>query len=543
MFGAERKLPPLKDPETGIVTIFPKVGTRRPEASRQLSQTQSQRDRSEARDEKVGAKGDAIRSVGAAAIVRPKSGAAPPPPVSQAISDDEAARKAAAAPDPALSSFFPKLVVPIDAQSDQIEQDVAQFDSLRDIKPGYGTGVQLAAVGPEDAWLTIKPETTFFRKVYRKHSNFAITNEEQYFQNGFVFGKTNAVVLPLAGEAVVDAWLEIELPALSATGTWVEDVGFAIVKEWRFIVGDALIESVPREWSKYASIGRVASEKMDALATMTGSSALDVSVAHTLYIPLPFFFCADGLSPTGQRTVLPIAALSNATSKTGGVRFEAVAEDLANLVNLTSSPTAALPSSISAATVLLDYTMMDLAERAAFLAFGHRILYRQIIVSEAPAYDSMTDGTASAKVATTVGLDGVNRDCANLLVLATDENAASKQTLFKFRTIGSIDLYLNGQQKRFATRPGDYFALAVPYDKINGVPAYGSNAYVYSFVAQGTGSTDNGGHVDLSAFSRPIVRATNIGNNSSSSPAVVKVLAECYNFMTIRDGFAKTDRV
>lgn len=542
MHVSERKLPPLKDPETGVVTIFPKTGSRRPSSARRTTPpiaksagTMSPADEARSRS---------LKSVesGLRPLSPSPTGTAPPPPVAPSISENEKARKAAETPDPALSSFFPKLVVPIDSKTDEVVQDAYQFDSLRDIKPGYGTGVQLAAIGPEDSWLTIEPQTTFFKAVYKSHTNFAVTTEEQFFQSGFKFGFTNTLVLPLAGEALTDAWLEIELPAISATGTWVEDVGFAMIKEWRLIIGETLVQYVPRDWSRYCSLARVDSEKNAGLLSMIGSGPLDVSVSHTLYIPLPFFFCSAGSSPGGLRTVLPIGALSNASSKTGGVRVEAVAEDLSNLVNLTTSPSSSLPTSISNATVLLDYALMDTMERAAFLAFGHRILYRSIVKSEEPAYDSLSDGTASTRASTTVGLDGVNRNVANLVILATDENEASKKTLFKYRSINSIDLFLNGQQKRFATRPGDYFALVVPYDRIGGVPEPGSNVYTYSFVAPGTCQTDNGGHVDLSAFSRPILRASGVGGDSSS-PAVIRVLSECYNFLTVRDGFAKTDRV
>lgn len=458
----------------------------------------------------------------------------PPEPV-------DAKRYEAGKADPELSSFFPKPVVKENSDGD-IVQKVAQFDPLRDIKPGYGTGVQLAAIGPEDEWTTINPQTTFFRAVHKRHTNFAITTEEQYFQGGFKFGLTNFAVLPLAGEALVDAWLEITLPALPATGTWVRSIGFAMVKEWRLGIGDQIVQTSPRDWSEFCSLARVTSEKNDALRTMIGSEPLDVSVSHTIYVPLPFFFCSSGYAPSGQRTVLPIGALSNASSKTGTVRVEAVAEELKNLVSLTSGATSPLPSSISSATLLLDYALMDAQERASFLAFGHRILYRSVVTSEEPAYDSLSSGRASNRKVTTVRLDGVNRDVSNLVVLAVDENEIDRKSLFSYRSVESIDLFLNGQQKRFATRPGKYFSLCSPYGSSDSVPPVGSNVHVYSFVAPGTGPTDNGGHVDLSAFVHPTIKISNVGGDSNV-PARVRVLSECYNFLTIKDGFAKTDRL
>ena len=36
--------------------------------------------------------------------------------------------------------------------------------------------IQLIAIGAQDVYLTQKPEITFFKTVYRRHTNFAISN-------------------------------------------------------------------------------------------------------------------------------------------------------------------------------------------------------------------------------------------------------------------------------------------------------------------------------------------------------------------------------
>jgi hypothetical protein len=45
-----------------------------------------------------------------------------------------------------------------------------------------GGRIQLVYVGKEDNFLTGNPKVSFFRFVYRQHTNFAIENIEQVFE-------------------------------------------------------------------------------------------------------------------------------------------------------------------------------------------------------------------------------------------------------------------------------------------------------------------------------------------------------------------------
>ena len=42
--------------------------------------------------------------------------------------------------------------------------------------------IQLAAYGAEDLYLTGNPQITFFKMVYKRHTNFAMENIEQQFE-------------------------------------------------------------------------------------------------------------------------------------------------------------------------------------------------------------------------------------------------------------------------------------------------------------------------------------------------------------------------
>ena len=58
-----------------------------------------------------------------------------------------------------------------------------------------GTIVQLRGKGAEDIHLTTKPEITFFKAVYKKHTNFSMENIEAIFNTPAKFGSTCFVKL------------------------------------------------------------------------------------------------------------------------------------------------------------------------------------------------------------------------------------------------------------------------------------------------------------------------------------------------------------
>ena len=528
MADSERRFPALKDPETGVFTAFPR--SKRPRAPVLPVPT------------------SAPPSARPAFSFPPKE-AQPPPerrPDFRELTAAQIAKEPSAEPtlssgpsDASLDAFFPKPLVGVDPKTDKIVQKVESVDLLRDIRPSDGSAISLAAVGPEDRWLTVDPSYSPFRQTYRRHTPFAISQIEREFEKGFRFGATNISFVSLSGDAITGGVLEVRLPALQASGTWVPFVGLAIVREWRLLIGDQLVQSVPRDWQFFKTVGRTPISKAAGLLEMVGAAPLDVSVEHVLYVPIPFFFADDTGTP---RLTLPVSSLSNA-SVSRPTRLELIAEDVQNLVNLTYGSPQGLPTSMTA-TLVFDYVYMSDQERAAFVAFGHRMLFSAVVAVEERAYRLQGDGKVGAKASTPVQLDGVNKNVTNIVIVASEEDAAQRKTLFKYGSIDSIDLFLNGQQKRFQTRPGDYFSKVVPYMH-GGVPEYGdkrANVYQYSFTAPGTyRPRDNAGHVNIAAFNNPTLRANGVRMPDGSVPSKVTVMCEYLNFLTTENGFARVE--
>ena len=73
--------------------------------------------------------------------------------------------------------------------------------------------VQIVAFGSEDIFLTGTPQITFFKAVYRHHTNFAIESVAQYFISEPNFGhETTSIINKGGGDLMGKVYLEIDIP-------------------------------------------------------------------------------------------------------------------------------------------------------------------------------------------------------------------------------------------------------------------------------------------------------------------------------------------
>ena len=67
-----------------------------------------------------------------------------------------------------------------------------------------GGMLQIAAYGAQDVYLTSNPQITYFKTVYRRHTNFAIESIEQQFNSlsNIDFGKHAYSTIERRGDLV-----------------------------------------------------------------------------------------------------------------------------------------------------------------------------------------------------------------------------------------------------------------------------------------------------------------------------------------------------
>jgi hypothetical protein len=77
--------------------------------------------------------------------------------------------------------------------------------------------IQIVAYGTADVFLTGMPQITFFKLVYRRHTNFAIENIEQTFSGTKNFGNTLSCTLDKVGDLINKMYLKVVLPNVFLT--------------------------------------------------------------------------------------------------------------------------------------------------------------------------------------------------------------------------------------------------------------------------------------------------------------------------------------
>merc|ERR1711935_185113 len=80
-----------------------------------------------------------------------------------------------------------------------------------------GALLELAAKGGQDVYFICNPQISFFKKVYKRHTNFSIDYDKIMID--IDFGKTTKFAIPRKGDLVKNMYLHFDLPNLSDDDT------------------------------------------------------------------------------------------------------------------------------------------------------------------------------------------------------------------------------------------------------------------------------------------------------------------------------------
>lgn len=120
--------------------------------------------------------------------------------------------------------------------------------------------IQLVARANQDLFLIHEPQITFFKVVYRRHTNFSLEPIQQNFITRPNFGKRVTCVLSRNGDLIRKIYVVIELPTIPkfvdarqnpdpiAKFAWVRRVGYAIIKTVEIEIGGELIDRQYGDW-------------------------------------------------------------------------------------------------------------------------------------------------------------------------------------------------------------------------------------------------------------------------------------------------------
>lgn len=180
----------------------------------------------------------------------------------------------------------------------------------------------VASTGVEDLFLTHNPQITFFKIIYRRHTNFSSEEIQQSFNSEPDFGKRSTCVISNEGDLINRMTLKITLPDIAFSNNdnnlikfaWVRKIGYALIKSIEIEINGKVIDRHYGEWLYIwneltnKNINDQGMKKLigdvDELTTFTSTKD-----KYILYIPLQFWFCrSTGVS-------LPVVALQLSTIK------------------------------------------------------------------------------------------------------------------------------------------------------------------------------------------------------------------------------------
>jgi len=166
--------------------------------------------------------------------------------------------------------------------------------------------IQLVAYGAQDIFLTNDPQITFFKIVYRRHTNFSTEMIPQYFNSQPDFGKRITAVLSRSGDLIRRIYLVAVLPKIPqfknedqeidgiTKFAWVRRIGYALIKSVEIEIGGELIDRQFGDWLNiWHELNRPDEKNIDKiigdvseLRDLTNGKKI-----YKLFIPLQFWFC------------------------------------------------------------------------------------------------------------------------------------------------------------------------------------------------------------------------------------------------------------
>jgi len=333
--------------------------------------------------------------------------------------------------------------------------------------------LQLVAYGAQDVYLTGNPQITFFKVVYRRHTNFALESIQQTFNGSVGWGNRVTATISRNGDLISRAYLEMKV---TGGTTLVPMVGLKAVKYVELEIGGQKIDKHYGEWMYIWNELSMPVGKKQAYYNMVGGKGMDN--ASTMYVPLEFWFCRNvGLA-------LPLI----------GLQYHEVK------VNIQFAPDSEVADAASEAGKLecslwVDYVYLDTDERRKFAQSSHEYLIEQLQFTgkeqanrkiklnfnhpvkeliwvhedDTNTYEDWMNYTVNSGVVAAANLTANYTSLVNVLSSAgTTSNPIAK-----------AKLTLNGND-RFAVRDGMYFSTIQPFQHHENVPN-NTGINVYSF--------------------------------------------------------------
>jgi hypothetical protein len=412
--------------------------------------------------------------------------------------------------------------------------------------------MQLVAYGAQDVYLTGNPQITFFKVVYRRHTNFAVESIEQTFNGQADFGKRVTATISRNGDLIQQMYLEVVLPWLAGGHKWVYGIGNAMVKQAEIEIGGQLIDRQYGEWMNIWTELTVPEGKREGYDNMVGNNLLGAGVATgagfpndvRIYVPLQFWFNRNpGLA-------LPLIALQYHEVKLN--------LELNSLITLSNANTSSFSNSVSI-KLYVDYIYLDTDERRRFAQVSHEYLIEQV---QFTGDQTIASGDTNKNV--TLNFNHPVKELIWIHRVSTLPLSAAPTIWnymnFSYAVAGTAagnDTFLTGKLQlnghdRFSVRYADYFRKVQNYEHHTRVPrtngemdqasssatARFRNQFIYTYsFALSPEEHQPSGTCNFSRIDNAVLQLTYDNSTQTSGQSLnLKVYAVNYNVLRIMSG-------
>lgn len=435
--------------------------------------------------------------------------------------------------------------------------------------------MQLVAYGAQDIYLTGNPQITFFKVVYRRHTNFSMENIQQTFNGQTNYGGNATAVISRNGDLINSSYLKVGLPALSEADwdfqgsgpspspsshsksdyklCWTNYVGLALIKHVTVEIGGQEIDKHYGLWMYIWQELTMTSEKTQGYKRMVGGYDAggflllgNADHPQDLHVPLDFWFNINaGLA-------LPLIALQYHE-----VRFKFLFADLKELVvlvdengNHVNTSEWMVHKSVAQPNIELyiDYIYLDTDERRRFAQTSHEYLIEQVQHNH--------HSVDLTKTSQNIRLN-YNHPCKEIMWVFQRQDNVDNNDHFNFANaepgmekmgtdiMTSAGLRLNGHYRFNPNRGPLFFRQWQPFIHHTRIPD--SNLYLYSFALRPEehqpSGTCNFSRIDTTmlefevdtrdGFTSPVVPDVTISNGKV---AQMTIYARNYNVLRIMSG-------
>ena len=428
--------------------------------------------------------------------------------------------------------------------------------------------LQLVAYGAQDVYLTGNPQITFFKVVYRRHTNFAIESIEQTFNGSTNIGSTSVnVQITRNGDLINRIYFKGKIKNNDnlKSAALVPYYGLRLIKNVLLQIGSQTIDKHYSEWMYIWNELSMPMGKREGYHKMVGGNKRNSSTKigpndeKIIYVPLEFWFCRNvGLA-------LPLIALQyhevkismefctlNELLDTNNQNYcyDVITDDKVDSGTANDSYTSR-NIVLEDAEMWIDYIFLDTDERRRFAQLSHEYLIEQL---QFTGSEKITEGGPETMRSVKINF---NHPCKELFwVIKPDQDNTYKPYWNNFTNNAKNELYnvldyvddvlisgsvnidnpvtlariqLNGAD-RFSERPGNYFSVIQPYQHHENTPGlYNMGINVYSFALKPEEHQPSG-TLNMSRIDTAHLQV------ASSVTGMISVFAINYNVLRILSG-------